>query len=116
MNENNLCNNMRLLRESKGYTQKDLSEQLNVLKQSYSNYETGHRIPPVDFLVQFSKFFHVPLDILICGTVDAEGRALSGSLDRDTAALLADYQALSPWDQHEIRVLIKTKLKRPAGQ
>lgn len=114
MSNNNLCTNLRRLREAKGYTQKEIAEQLNTLSQTYSNYETGQRIPSLDFLIDLSEFYHIPLDILICGVVDGNGNTARTPLNSDLASLLTEYQALSSWDQHEIRSLIRLKLQKPS--
>lgn len=114
MGNNNLCTNMRRLRESKGLTQKEIAEQLNTLSQTYSNYENGQRIPSLDFLIDLADFYHLPLDILICGTVDPNGTFSRSPLDADLASLLTEYQKLSPWDQYEVRGLIRMKLQKPS--
>lgn len=36
---------LKELRHHRGYTQKQLSEQLHISRQAYSNYENGTRLP-----------------------------------------------------------------------
>lgn len=113
MNTNNFSNNLRALRLAKGYTQQEISEILNILRQTYCNYENGQRIPSLDFIIKISDFFQIPLDSLIRGTiVCTEDRTLIFSeINQDSAKLLLDYLSLSPKDQKEIRNLINYKLR-----
>lgn len=45
---------LRKIRLSNGYTQAQISEQLNISRQAYSNYEQGRCLPAVTTLAQLS--------------------------------------------------------------
>lgn len=60
-----LANNLQYLRKSRKFTQKDLSTQLNISRQAYSNYETLKRMPDLDSLLRLSVLYRVNLDDLV---------------------------------------------------
>ena len=60
-----LMNNLRVLRENSGRTQKDLAKILSFSRQAYSNYETGKRTPDLDALMRLSALYGITLDQLI---------------------------------------------------
>ncbi len=53
------------LRKSKGLTQAELAEQLDVSRQSVSNWELGTVIPSTKRLRDLSQLYNVPLDYLL---------------------------------------------------
>lgn len=56
---------IRQLRSEQGWTQKQLSEKLNVGKTTVSNYETGYSEPDLEILSKISKLFDVSIDYLL---------------------------------------------------
>lgn len=56
---------IRQLRSEQGWTQKQLSERLNVGKTTVSNYETGYSEPDLEILNKISKLFGVSIDYLL---------------------------------------------------
>ena len=58
---------MRLkeLREDSDITQKYLAELLHIKQNTYSQYENGHRQPPLEVLITLAKFYGVTLDYLV---------------------------------------------------
>lgn len=59
------------LRTSRGMSQGDLADALEVSRQSVSKWETDASVPDLDKLVRLSRLFDVTLDQLVCG---AEGQ------------------------------------------
>ena len=55
------------LRTSRGMSQGDLADALEVSRQSVSKWETDASVPDLDKLVQLSRLFDVTLDQLVCG-------------------------------------------------
>lgn len=53
------------MRNEKNLSQEQLAEKLNVTRQTISNWENGKFYPDIDSLVNLSKFFNVPLDVLL---------------------------------------------------
>ncbi|WEA52270.1 helix-turn-helix transcriptional regulator [Weissella paramesenteroides] len=58
---------MRLkeLREAKGLSQRQLANELGMVRQAYSNYERGEREPRIDVLIKLADYFDVSVDYLI---------------------------------------------------
>lgn len=59
-----LADRLRLLREEKGFTQKELGEIFNLSDSRYNQYETGKRQPDLHLLIEFAKYHDVSLDYL----------------------------------------------------
>jgi len=113
MNTYSFSNNLRTLRQAKGYTQLQMSELLNIQRQSYCNYEHGHRFPSLDVLLKITDIFNISIDLLIRGTIDSTSNLAprQSELSKETAQLLMDYQSLSPNAQKEVRDFLSFKLK-----
>ncbi len=56
---------LKELRESKGLTQKQLSEKLNIHSVTYLHYEKEQREPPLSLLADIAKFYDVSVDYLL---------------------------------------------------
>ena len=57
--------NIRILREDRDLTQKQLSSYLHCSQQVYSNYELGQRDIPTDVLIRLSVFYNVSTDYIL---------------------------------------------------
>lgn len=57
--------NLKILRKRRSRSQADLSHSLELTRSSLSAYEIGAAEPNFDTLVRISKFFKVPVDILL---------------------------------------------------
>lgn len=62
-----LQNRIKLLREEKDLTQKELAAYLQVDRATISGYETKGKQPDVEKLTKIAKIFEVSLDYLING-------------------------------------------------
>lgn len=56
--------NLRVIREDRGYTQKQIAEILETTQQYYSDYENGKRDIPIRVYIVLSKFYNVSIDYL----------------------------------------------------
>lgn len=74
-----LAQRLRQLREQRGWLQKDLAEQIGVLREVIANYERGVSHPPLPTLRRLARAFGVTTDYLING----EGPAASEFQDRE---------------------------------
>ena len=54
--------NLKEIREEKGYTQKEVAEAINTTYQYYSAYERGLREVPFSRMIQIANFLKVSLD------------------------------------------------------
>ena len=62
---NYLANNIKHLRTLKGLTQEQFSTELNVSRSRISSYEEERASPPIEFLIELSNFFNIPIDAII---------------------------------------------------
>lgn len=53
------------LRKNKKLSQEQLAEEINVTRQTISNWENGKFYPDIDALVRISKYFNISLDDLL---------------------------------------------------
>ena len=63
-------NRLLELRKSKGFTQEGLSAELNVSRQSISNWELDKSLPDTDRLLQLARLYEVSLDYIAYGNKD----------------------------------------------
>lgn len=56
---------IKQLRQSRNLSQVDIAKQLNVTKQSVSNWENDNIQPSIDMLVKLSHLFSVSTDYLL---------------------------------------------------
>ena len=56
---------LQLLRKSKGYTQEEFAEKLNVSRQAVAKWEAGQAYPDVMNLIQISDMMNVTVDYLV---------------------------------------------------
>ena len=60
-----LSKNIKHLRTLKKLTQESLAEKLLVTRSRISSYEENRSSPTIDFLIDFSNYFKIPIDILV---------------------------------------------------
>lgn len=60
-----LSNNIKHIRTLKNLTQEQFAEDLKVSRSRISSYEESRAIPPIDFLIDLSTYFNIPIDILV---------------------------------------------------
>lgn len=72
--------NLRVIREDRGLTQKQIAEVLETTQQYYSDYENGKRDIPIRVYITLSMFYNVSIDYL-AGLVE-HPTPLNGSIGR----------------------------------
>ena len=60
-----LAQNLRYLREQRGFNQKELSDLLGMSQATIGNWEKQHRIPDIETIIKLAQFFDVTLDDFI---------------------------------------------------
>jgi transcriptional regulator with XRE-family HTH domain len=84
------------LREARGWSQVRLAAELNVSKQTVSNWENGNILPSVDMLVRISRVFNVSTDYILglesVPRLNVEG--LSENVIAHISLLIDDYRRL----------------------
>ncbi len=68
MKLNEIGDFLKSLRKSKGYTQANLAEMLNVSNKSVSKWETGSGLPEMQTLLELAKIYEVTVDEILRGT------------------------------------------------
>ena len=61
----NMYLRLRDLREDHDLTQKELSEAINVTQRSYSYYERGEHMIPLEVLCRLAEYYHTSVDYLL---------------------------------------------------
>lgn len=56
---------LQIVRKSKGMTQEELAEKLNVSRQAVAKWESGMAYPDIMNLIQLSELFHLTVDYLV---------------------------------------------------
>ena len=64
---------IRDLREDADYTQQYVADQIGMWLNTYRNYETGKREPPLDFIISLAKLYDISIDYL-AGLIDMPER------------------------------------------
>lgn len=68
----NLGAKLKEARTTKGFSQSDVAEFLNISRQSISKWETNKSYPDIDNLVELSKYYDVSIDELLTDTKDLQ--------------------------------------------
>ena len=73
--------NLKVARERKGLSQKDISESIGVAKSTYSLYESGNREPNVQTIKKIADTLNVSADELL--GIDDEPHTIAAHFDGD---------------------------------
>ena len=73
--------NLKLAREQKGLSQKDVAEKIGVAKSTYSLYESGNREPNVQTIKKIANALDVSADELL--GIDTEPITLAAHFEGD---------------------------------
>ena len=79
---------LRELRKTKGFTQEQLAEHLNVSGRTVSRWETGTTMPDLDLLIELADLYDIDIRELI------DGERKDEKMDKetkDTLKKVADY-------------------------
>ncbi len=60
-----LSENIKVLRKQKGYSQEQLADKLNVVRQTVSKWEKGYSVPDADMLEELADVFEVQVSELL---------------------------------------------------
>lgn len=69
------------LRKTKGLSQEELANKLNVSRQTVSKWELGDSTPDMEKLTAISDLFEISLDELVLGKVSTSGNTSSKTED-----------------------------------
>lgn len=74
---------LALLRKKKGVTQEELSEALQVSRQSVSRWEMDAAFPETDKLIKLSKLFECSIDFLLNDSIQESEKSIAKMSDTD---------------------------------
>ena len=67
-----LAENLKLFRDIKGISQKEVADYLGITQAAYSKYEVGETEPKIPTLIKLAKYFKTDLNQLICSNHNKE--------------------------------------------
>ena len=59
------CERIRVLRELRGFSQKEMADAICVERSTYTSYEIGRSLPPLDIAKAVAEKLQVSLDDLV---------------------------------------------------
>lgn len=80
---------LKELRIKKGMSPEDLSEILDVSRQSVSRYENGTAQPAFDKLLLISNHFNVTIDFLLDNSIEINPQAVASAEGRDKITIIS---------------------------
>ena len=94
-----LAENIKALRQQKGYSQETLAGQLNVVRQTVSKWEQGRSLPDAELLGRLAEVLEVPVSKLRGDSVpEAEGEGGYAQVAQQLAILNEQLQS----ERHDI--------------
>lgn len=114
MKQSILLHNMRELRNTFNYTQADVSQLLNIQRQTYCNYENASRNPPLEIIIALADLYHVSVDYLVRGIPTPPPDASSASLSATEKKVLNDFSTMNERNQKEVMNFIQFKKQYPS--
>lgn len=106
MNQQNTGNFLRELRKSKGLTQEQLAERLNVSGRTVSRWENGMTMPDLDLLIELADLYDIDIRELI------DGERKNDKMDKETKETL---KKVADYAETEKRILAKRMCGMTAG-
>lgn len=99
-----IAENLKLLRNTFGYTQAEVADALHLCRSTYTLYELGKKLPATDLLVDIADLYHIRLDTLIDSRTDFYiQKVFSQERSRqDVAHLVETYFQLPPHAQGKL--------------
>lgn len=101
--------NIRALRKRAKYTQEEVSQKLNIQRQTYCNYENATRTPPIEIILALANLYHVSVDYLITGKNTSRPKSEQSPAARSEKKLLKEFSSLSEKKQQEVMEFIRFK-------
>lgn len=140
MNNDQLSKRLKELRKSHNYTQEYIASYLDIIRQTYSHYETGRNTPSTETIYKLATLYSIPVNDLLQLTIEMNPNIYSNSpvsspsvnelsnyldytnnpanekkfkhLNRKEKELLYFFQKLSMRDQEDILEFIRIKSRK----
>lgn len=127
MTDKALGDYLKVLRKHKGYSQEYVASQLNIIRQTYSHYETGRILPPLEAICALAELYQVPLESLLKLVMHSDSEAeTSSSTEKPVSTqkqssltvketeLVSYFRLLDKRDKDDILDYIKLKSQKAA--
>lgn len=83
-----IADSLRIIRQSKRMTQKQVAEHIGINPQTYATYERGRNEPPAEIIIRLSYLYDIPTDIILQkDNVTKEKSAIMKQLDNFDAVI-----------------------------
>lgn len=118
---------LKVLRTHHGYSQEFVASHLNIIRQTYSHYETGRILPPLEAICTLAELYQVPVDSLLKLVVQTNPEQESVVLSRPSemvpkqihlsakeSELVNHFRLLDKRDKEDILDYIKLKSQKAA--
>ncbi len=96
--------NLKKLRESKGYTQQEMADIIHTHRTGYSKMENNQQEIPVDCLIHIAKHFAIAVDDII---FFEDKNAVPNEVSMDDKATLEQLKLINELDSEEKGILLK---------
>jgi len=93
----NLSEKILKLRKANGLSQDELSEQLNISRQSISKWESGQATPEPDKIVKLAEIFDVSTDYLLQPSETDELKLKASILEKQQQEILQRQHKIQNW-------------------
>lgn len=104
-------NNIKKLRQEKGYSMEQLARKCGIVKSNISQYETGKRIPSNATQEALADIFNVDIDYLMGRTttkrrIDIEG-AINEAISSEEIIIIQAYRKADDHTKKVVNVLLE---------
>ena len=89
-----LGENIKKIRQKKGYTQEEVANRLHVTRQTISKWEKNYSVPDADLLVRLAEILEVPTSELLSGEVELEEKEIQKDEYAEQLAHIAEQMAI----------------------
>ena len=72
----NLGEKLKLRRKKSGLTQEQVAMEMNITRQTLSNWEVGKNYPDIDSIISLSQIYNLSLDELLLGKIHFKGESV----------------------------------------
>ncbi|MCR5057430.1 MAG: helix-turn-helix domain-containing protein [Clostridiales bacterium] len=101
--------NLKVLRESKGYTQLQLASILGVTQQTIQKYETNKSEPDIASLITLADHFNVSVDYLI--DHEPAGKDPNYAINEHEYSLIQSYRKLDATTRKSVDIILQSLAK-----
>lgn len=105
-----LGSELKRLRKENNLSQEDVASHLHIIRQTYSHYETGRIMPPIENLYSLAALYDVPIEYLF--GLEKHGEGKEYILTDQENELIHFYRNLDDRDREDVLLFAKIKKDR----